>query len=579
MPRFQTKKRKFYGNRHSNSHNIVETESEVRPIPSVTSSAEKKLEGKLDSYNKFDALDGNIIVSFKILCSVFSSFVVCKECGSNVYIEEVKERRNGLACRLVLKCTHEDCHFSHEFSTSNSVDKNNTFDINLRLFYGLRCIGKGPEAGKTLCGMLNLPSPCTYITKYTNALRQTLATVTENCMKTATLEAIDENKDDEDSNKVITDIPIAFDGTWQKRGFVSKNACCTVTSVDTGKVLDVEVLTKYCSGCEKIKGNDCKKATHEPNCLKNYDGNSGGMESAAAVAVCQRSIPKRGVRYVKFLGDGDSKAHLAVVEDNPYGDDTPVEKLECIGHISKRMGTRLRKLKKSLGGKPLSDGKSIKGPGRLTDKVIDKFQSYYGNAIRANVNDLDKMKRAVWSTFFHYISTDEVPSHQLCPPAPETWCKYNKAMYEKKIFKHKSSVPLAVMEAVKPTFQALAQPSLLKKCLHGKTQNVNEFFNNIVWSRIPKNVFVGRKTLEIGVFDAILTFNDGNLGRLQVLKGLGISDCGINTVEALKKADDIRLHKAHRAAQEATKEARIARRRKRLELDEIDDTQYFPGGF
>lgn len=41
-------------------------------------------------------------------------------------------------------------------------------------------------------------------------------------------------------------------------------------------------------------------------------------------------------------------------------------------------------------------------------------------------------------------------------------------------------------------------------------------------------------------------------------------------------ADDIRLRKAHRAAHEATQGARIARR-KRLELDEIDDTQYFPG--
>lgn len=160
-------------------------------------------------------------------------------------------------------------------------------------------------------------------------------------------------------------------------------------------------------------------------------------------------------RYVKFLGDGDSKAHLAVVNDNPYGDNTPVEKLECIGHISKRMGTRLRKLKKFFGGNPLSDCKSKKGRGRLTDKVIDKFQSCYGNAIRANVNILDKIKRAVWYIFFHYTSTDEEPSHEVCPLAPETCCKYNKAIHEKKI-KLRNIVPSAVMESVKLTFQALA---------------------------------------------------------------------------------------------------------------------------
>lgn len=45
-----------------------------------------------------------------------------------------------------------------------------------------------------------------------------------------------------------------------------------------------------------------------------------------------------------MLGDEDSKSFSAVLASDPYGDVT-VEKLECIGHVSKRMGTRLRKLK------------------------------------------------------------------------------------------------------------------------------------------------------------------------------------------------------------------------------------------
>lgn len=62
------------------------------------------------------------------------------------------------------------------------------------------------------------------------------------------------------------------------------------------------------------------------------------METVAAVAVCLRSEAKRNVRYVKFLGDGDSKSFSAVVESRPYGD-LQVEKLVCIGHISNRLGT------------------------------------------------------------------------------------------------------------------------------------------------------------------------------------------------------------------------------------------------
>lgn len=228
---------------------------------------------------------------------------------------------------------------------------------------------------------------------------------------------------------------------------------------------------------------------------------------------------------------------------------------------------------------PLSDGKPIKGAGRLPDRKIDELQSYYGNAIRNNVDSLDKMKKAVWAIFFHRLSTDSNPTHSLCPEPPDTWCKYRLAQVEDKPYSHKNSIPVAVMEAIKSTFKALAHPDLLRKCLHGKTQNVNESFNNVLWSRIPKNTFVGRSTLEVGAKDALITFNDGNIGRLRVLKCLGLEDVGEHTVAALKYADHIRITKADRAALEMTKEARIKRRRKRLADDELVDNDYCPGGF
>ena len=54
---------------------------------------------------------------------------------------------------------------------------------------------------------------------------------------------------------------------------------------------------------------------------------------------------------------------------------------------------------------------------------------------------------------------------------------------------------------------------------------------------MPKNVFVGRKTFEVGAYDVLITFSDGNIGRLEVLKQLGFTDYGVNTLKALKKAD------------------------------------------
>lgn len=134
------------------------------------------------------------------------------------------------------------------------------------------------------------------------------------------------------------------------------------------------------------------------------------------------------MRYKYYLGDGDSKGFQSVVSSEPYGKDFVIDKLECVGHVQKRMGGRLRKLRRDMKGKILSDGLKIGGKkGRLTDAVIDSLQNYYGLAIRRNTNDLEKMKKDVWATFFHKASTDENPQHNLCD---ESWCNYMKCVKE-----------------------------------------------------------------------------------------------------------------------------------------------------
>ncbi|KAG8244038.1 hypothetical protein J6590_031039 [Homalodisca vitripennis] len=80
-----------------------------------------------------------------------------------------------------------------------------------------------------LCGILNLPRPSTNVRKYTSEVRDALHDVAEIMMEQVTREAIEEYSE----ATTPSDIAIAFDGTWQKRGFVSKNCVCTVTSVDT----------------------------------------------------------------------------------------------------------------------------------------------------------------------------------------------------------------------------------------------------------------------------------------------------------------------------------------------------------
>ena len=55
-------------------------------------------------------------------------------------------------------------------------------------------------------------------------------------------------------------------------------------------------------------------------------------------------------------------------------------------------------------------------------------------------------------------------------------------------------------------------------------QNSNEAFNNIIWNKCPKNVYLGRSVLEIGTNSAVLDFNDGSFGMSSVFKYFGISN-------------------------------------------------------
>ena len=46
--------------------------------------------------------------------------------------------------------------------------------------------------------------------------------------------------------------------------------------------------------------------------------------------------------------------------------------------------------------------------------------------------------------------------------------------------------------------------------------------NSLIWKRVPKDVFVGRETVEMGVSSAVLHFNDGVNGMVHVFNILNL---------------------------------------------------------
>lgn len=102
------------------------------------------------------------------------------------------------------------------------------------------------------------------------------------------------------------------------------------------------------------------------------------------------------------------------------------------------------------------------GKSRLTLNVIDTLQNYYEMAIRKNIDNLHNMFQAVSSTFYHKMSTDEEPKHGICPPGEGSWCKYQRSMVTKEPFSHKNSIPMAVLNKIKPIYKDLSRTELLK---------------------------------------------------------------------------------------------------------------------
>lgn len=127
--------------------------------------------------------------------------------------------------------------------------------------------------------------------------------------------------------------------------------------------------------------------------------------------------------------------------------------MECIGHIQKIMGSRLRQKNK---GTVLADGKKLGEKGRLTDNVINDLQNYYGVAIRSNCDSVDKIRTAVCATFFHKKS-----KHGLCPEGSASWCKHNraKALIIDPPDMSKGTLPDSVLNAIKPVYNDLAKGS------------------------------------------------------------------------------------------------------------------------
>ncbi|KAK3924126.1 Citrate synthase-lysine N-methyltransferase CSKMT, mitochondrial, partial [Frankliniella fusca] len=281
-------------------------------------------------------------------------------------------------------------------------------------------------------------------------------------------------------NEEIIEVVVSFDGSWHKRGRTSNHGFVAVIEVNTGLVIDYEILSKYCHLCcitaaemDKDSPEFIEWYERHYECNTNFSGASGNMEREGAVMMWKRSEHDAKMRYTRFISDGDAKTPSAIQEAQPYGPDVLIEKDECTNHVGKRLGTALR-----------------------------------------NTVDLSKMKNAVLAPIHHCASTDAKPTHQYCPPGPESWCFYQmaKAANNRSKPSHKDMktvINKQVFDAILPVYKRLSDSERLKRCQSNLTQNANEALHNVIWCKVPKTTFIGKGRLELGVTKAVGEFNMG----------------------------------------------------------------------
>ena len=463
-----------------------------------------------DDENDAELPHGFRLVDLVCLQTLLLASVCCKICHGPVTLSEPK--RQGFASCLELTCQTCEAHTSQYMSDKHK----RVWDVNRRAVFGMRWIGRGHGAMLKLGAASNMPVPMTFSAYqgHAKALHKSAKVVAEHSMSAAATQVLDNAPGD----VVIADTAVTYDGTWMCRGYASLYGVFVAMAWGTGKVLDVEVLSRFCHQCAHFKNQHAKKEltnaelqdkldNHE--CRANTQSSAPAMECEAALKIWRRSRETRKLRYSVFIGDGDTKSFKAVHDSYPYGEDVEITKEECVGHVQKRVGHRLRKLKKDLSGKKLADGGRISGRGRLTDQLIDKLQAYYGMAVRSNKGDLQSMAKAIWASVMHRVSTDEKPQHLHCPPGLESWCKWQQEQAGGPPYEHHNVIPEAIFSVIKPIFMDLSARPLLERCMRGATQNQNECFNGIVWQLCPKTSFCSALTVETAVYIAASWFNDG----------------------------------------------------------------------
>lgn len=362
--------------------------------------------------SSLQATGSRIINLDKLQCYIERLTSHASQCGGTVKL--TGEQRNGLASILSASCSQ--CSESIHLETSRKVKGPSGYqrwESNLAAVWGQMCTGSGHTHLQDTMSVLGVPvmSKTAFI-----QTERDIGEVWEREMEKAMLDAGKEEKrlaeQRGDYHQGVPAITVIVDGGWSKRShkhsYNAKSGVGIIIGQQTGKILHIGVRNKYCSAC--AQGIPPEKHT----CFKNWDASSSEMETDIILDGFLKAEQTHGVRYTRFVGDGDSSVFPTLRENVPiWGHD--IQKVECANHACKCYRSSLEKL--------VTNNPSYKGKGGLTEKMRKRLTSAARCAIKMRSQEEDRnvaarlLERDLLNGPFHCFGYHNKCSPDFCSTA------------------------------------------------------------------------------------------------------------------------------------------------------------------
>ena len=297
--------------------------------------------------------------------------VHASKCNGSVVLKG--EVREGLASIISTRCS--TCSHTITLMTSDKVKGPrgySSWECNLAAVWGQMMTGGGHSRLKETMSVLGVPvmTKSTFI-QSERSTGEWWHKELEQLMLEAGREEKQLAEERGDYHDGVPAITVIVDGGWSKRShkhsYNTKSGVAIIIGKETRKLLHIGVRNKYCAACTQC----IPKEKHA--CYKNWDASSSQMETDIIVQGFCESVRVHGVRYIRFIGDGDSSVYSTLIQ-SVGGWGHAIKKIECANHACKCYRSSLEKL--------AQENPAYKGKGGLTLKMRKRLTSAARSAIR-----------------------------------------------------------------------------------------------------------------------------------------------------------------------------------------------------